>query len=74
MLELFIVAIVLIGIAIAGIAIKMLFKPNETFKKVCGSQFDPKTGKPMACSCGSQSKEECENVKLEIKLNEELTV
>jgi hypothetical protein len=72
MLEALIAALILISIAMAGFGIKMLFKPNETFKKTCGSSFDPATGKPMSCGCGSQAREECESTKLEVKLNDQM--
>ncbi|HRZ42249.1 MAG TPA: hypothetical protein P5228_06055 [Bacteroidales bacterium] len=57
-------AIVLVAIAFAGIAIKMFFIRGAEFKKTCGSSVDPKTGKPMACSCGSNGEGEgshCDN-------------
>jgi len=47
--------------AILGIAIKMFLKPGETFTRVCGSKFDPKSGKPLPCSCQSQAPEDCHN-------------
>ncbi|MFO7978849.1 MAG: hypothetical protein R6U64_09330 [Bacteroidales bacterium] len=72
MLEALIAAVVLIGLAIAGIAVKMFFKPQGQFTKTCGSKFDPKTGKAMPCSCSSQDDEECENAQLELKLENEM--
>lgn len=72
MLAALIAAVLLIGLAVAGIGIKMLFKPNHTFKKTCGSSFDPRTGKAMSCSCSTKEKEDCENVKLEVKLSNEM--
>lgn len=48
-------AIILVAIAIAGIAIKMFFIKGAEFKKSCGS-VDPKTGKAMPCGCGSEKK------------------
>lgn len=57
-------AIVLVSIAFAGIAIKMFFIKGAEFKKTCGSSVDPKTGKPMACSCGSKAEgdtSKCDN-------------
>lgn len=54
-------AIVLLAIAIGGIAIKMFFIPGGTFRKTCGSQFDPKTGKALACSCHSNEPDDCSN-------------
>jgi hypothetical protein len=51
-------AIVLIGIAVLGIAIKMFFIKGSSFTKTCGS-VDPKTGKKIACTCGSEG--DCDN-------------
>lgn len=58
-MEVFILAFVLLAIAIAGFAIKMFFRPGARFTKTCGSNFHPKTGKPMACGCASQAPEDC---------------
>lgn len=55
-------AIILIALAVAGIAIKMFLKPQGRFTKTCASQFDPDTGKPMPCTCQSEKEEECENL------------
>ncbi len=55
------IVILLIALAIGGIAIKMFVKPKYTFTKTCGSSFDPRTGKPMACSCQSDETEACDN-------------
>jgi len=60
-MQVFLLAIILVGIAISGIAIKMFLKPGETFTRVCGSKFDPKTGKPLACSCQTQAPQDCHN-------------
>lgn len=56
-----ILVIVLIALAVAGIAIKMFVKPKYNFTKTCGSSFDPGTGKPMACSCHSKATVECDS-------------
>lgn len=56
-------AIILIGIAVLGIAIKMFFIKGSTFTKTCGS-VDPKTGQKVACTCGSNDysdRSTCEN-------------
>jgi len=56
-------AVVIVGISIAGIAIKMFMVKDGEFRKVCGS-VDPKTGKPIPCSCKSPepySTESCDN-------------
>jgi hypothetical protein len=56
-------AVIIVGISIAGIAIKMFVIKGGEFKKVCGS-IDPKTGKPIPCTCKSPepySQESCDN-------------
>lgn len=60
MLKLILVAIVLMGIAFAGIAIKMFFVKDAQFQKSCSS-VDPKTGQPLGCSCGGDESASCEN-------------
>ena len=61
-IKVILLAIVLVGIAMAAIAIKMFFIKGGEFKKSCGS-VDLKTGKPLPCSCGhsGESKGTCEN-------------
>ncbi len=61
-IKLILVAIVLVGFAIAGIAVKMFFVKGHEFKKSCGS-VDPHTGAKMGCSCGGgvESAGTCEN-------------
>jgi len=53
-------AIVLLGLSIAGIAIKMFVKKGAEFKKSCSS-VDPNTGQRMGCSCGGGEDSSCEN-------------
>jgi hypothetical protein len=60
MLNLLIITILLIGLAVAGIAIKMFLKKDGEFQKVCGS-VDPDTGQRMACTCGKAADEICDN-------------
>lgn len=61
MLKLILLSIVVIGIAVAAIAIKMFIKKGGEFKKSC-STVDPVTGNPLGCSCGnSDGGENCEN-------------
>lgn len=60
MLKLFLAAILLIGIAFAGIAVKMFFSKDGQFKKSCSS-MDPSTGKAMDCSCGGSAESSCNN-------------
>lgn len=61
LLQVLLISIVLIGLAFAGFAIKILFKKNGEFKKSCAS-MDPVTGERYGCSCGSaDGGEECRN-------------
>ncbi len=61
MLKVLIIAIVLIGLAFAGFAIKMLVSKNGEFRKSCSSA-DPKTGERYGCSCGhGDGGASCEN-------------
>ncbi|MBW6478831.1 MAG: hypothetical protein K0B37_05325 [Bacteroidales bacterium] len=60
-MQVFLLALALVALAIGGIAIKMFFIPGETFKKTCGSTFDPETGKPKPCACASGQPEDCHN-------------
>lgn len=60
--KLLLVSVVIIGVAIAGIAIKMFMKKDGEFKKQCGSA-DPTTGERLGCSCGG-SEGSCENKNL----------
>ncbi len=53
-------AIILIALAVAGIAVKMFLKPGGSFTKTCASQFDPDTGKARPCTCQSEKEEDCE--------------
>ncbi len=57
----FLLAILLLAIAIGGIAIKMFLIPGGSFTKTCGSAIDPKTGKPLPCTCSSGGDEICDN-------------
>ena len=57
----FLLAIALIGLAIGGFAIKMFFKPGETFKKACASQFDAQAGVPKKCACAEGRPEDCDS-------------
>ncbi len=66
-MEIIIFAIILLAIAIGGIAIKMFIKPGEQFTKTCGSSFDPETGKARPCSCSSEKENDCENLIIEKK-------
>jgi hypothetical protein len=62
-MKLFLLAILLVGLAVLGLAIKMFFLKDGKFTKTCGS-VDPKTGKKIACTCGSNENENrshCDN-------------
>jgi hypothetical protein len=59
-LKLLLISIVFIGLAFLGVAIKMFFKKNYTFKKQCSS-VDPDTGKALGCSCGGPGDGSCRN-------------
>ena len=60
-MQIFLLSVLLLALAIGGIAIKMFVKPGGSFTKTCGSQFDPQTGKARPCSCQSGHQDECKN-------------
>jgi len=64
MVKLIIISIVLLGLAVAGIAIKMLIKKDGEFKKSCSS-VDPNTGQRLGCSCGNENEGSCRNKEIE---------
>jgi hypothetical protein len=67
LLQVLIISIILIGLAFAGFAIKILLKKNGEFKKSCSS-VDPQTGDRYGCSCGNaDGGEECRNKSAVIK-------
>jgi hypothetical protein len=56
-----IISIILIGLAFAGFAIKILLTKNGEFRKSCSS-VDPSTGERYGCSCGNgDGGKTCEN-------------
>ncbi len=60
-LKILLITIVLLALAISGIAIKMFLKKGGEFKKQCSS-VDPETGERFGCTCGAADDEEaCEN-------------
>ena len=60
-LKILLITIVLLALAISGIAIKMFLKKGGEFKKQCSS-VDPDTGERFGCSCGkAEGGESCEN-------------
>lgn len=64
MLKLLLLTFVIIGVAIAGIAVKMFLKKDGEFKKSCSS-VDPKSGKRLGCTCGNEDGESaCDNEKV----------
>jgi len=54
MLKLVLAAIVLVGLAFAGIAVRMFFIRGGEFRKSCSSR-NPETGERMDCSCGGDT-------------------
>lgn len=59
-LKIVLFAIILVALAWVAIAIKMFLKKNGQFQKAC-STVDPKTGKPLACTCLNNTSDVCEN-------------
>lgn len=61
-LKVLLLAIIIIGLAFAGIAIKMFVKKGGEFRKSCGS-VDPTTGAKIGCTCSSEGepKGSCHN-------------
>ena len=60
-LKVLLVAVLLVGLAWIGIAIKMFVQKNGKFTKSCGS-VDPASGKMMPCSCENRKAVNCENL------------
>jgi len=58
--KLLLLTIILVAIAMAGIAVKMFFKKGGEFKKQCSS-VDPTTGQRLGCSCESGGQGNCRN-------------
>ena len=54
------VSIVLIALAIGGIAIKMFVQKDGQFTKSCSS-VDAATGEKVGCVCGDNDPKECVN-------------
>lgn len=59
-LKVVLLATAIIGLSIAGIAIKMFVKKGGEFKKSCSS-VDPNTGQRLGCTCGNSEGSSCEN-------------
>jgi len=60
MLKLILVSIGLLGLAFAGISIKMFFFKDAEFTKSCSS-IDPQSGERLGCSCGGDESTSCGN-------------
>ncbi|MBK7173036.1 MAG: membrane or secreted protein [Bacteroidales bacterium] len=60
MLKLIIVAVILVGLSIAGIAIRLFLVKDGDFRKSCSS-VDPATGQKLGCSCEGSNESSCEN-------------
>ncbi len=63
-MKLVFLAVIILALAVAGIAIKLLIKKDGEFKKTCSS-IDAKTGKPADCVCGGPDEDpsKCQNFK-----------
>ena len=61
MLQIIILTAILLGIAFAGFAIKILIQKDGEFKKSCSS-VHPTTGERLGCACGhGDGGGDCEN-------------
>lgn len=60
MFTVLLLSIIFIGLAIAGIAIKMFLQKGGQFTKTC-STIDASTGKRVGCVCGDDDPKNCEN-------------
>lgn len=60
MIKLILVATVLLGLAFAGIAVRLFLLKDGQFRKSCSS-VDPKTGQKLGCTCGGDPDTACEN-------------
>lgn len=69
-MQVILLSILLLAVAIGGIAIKMFLVPGGTFTKTCGSAIDPKTGKAKPCACASGHPEDCSNSEEEERTSE----
>ena len=59
-LTVLVVAVLMVGLAFAGLAIKLLVKKNGEFKRHCTST-DPYTGKQHGCVCSALAQANCNN-------------
>jgi len=60
MFQVLIISIILIGLAIAGIAIKMFVQKGGQFTKSCSS-VDATSGQRIGCVCGEGDEKSCVN-------------
>jgi hypothetical protein len=60
MLTIILIAIILIGLAIGGIAIKMLLQKDGQFSKTCSS-VEFSAGKKVGCVCEDGDLKNCAN-------------
>ena len=62
-MKIFIISLILIAIAFAGIAIKILIKKNGEFSGTCASQNPLINKEGEACGlCGAMPDEQCKNL------------
>jgi hypothetical protein len=59
MIKLILISIVLVGAAVAGIAIKMFLQKGGQFSKSCSS-VDADTGEKIGCVCGDGDPKNCQ--------------
>ncbi|MCB0804875.1 MAG: hypothetical protein KDC05_03700 [Bacteroidales bacterium] len=60
MLQILLITIILIGVAFAGIAIKMFLQKGGQFTKSCSS-VDTGTGQKVGCVCDGGDEKKCVN-------------
>jgi hypothetical protein len=61
-MKLLLITIVMLGLAVAGIAVKLLFKKDGKFAGTCASQSPFLNAEGEACSlCGAKPQEQCKN-------------
>ncbi len=59
-MQLFLLTVILLGLAFAGIAIKILFKKNGEFAGTCASNNPLLREEGASCSvCGARPEEQC---------------
>jgi len=60
-MQLFLLTVILLGLAFAGIAIKILFKKNGEFAGTCASNNPLLREEGASCSvCGARPEEQCQ--------------